>query len=213
MVRVARVGLPLAGTVLVKFAVLGVLAIAAARLGTQQAATHGVAEALVNLVFTVAVAIGQSVVPLVASAARDGDVRAGQRAVRAGVQVALCAVGVLGAVLLVGGRWIVPVFTDDPAVADRVERLLPLVVLVVVADALQAVWGFAMVGLRRTVPSLVSTAVFFGVLAVVAVPVADRHGLTGLWSALLVANVAQAVSKAVAFRVLCDRVDPVPAER
>jgi MATE family multidrug resistance protein len=44
--------------------------------------------------------------------------------------------------------------------------MLPLVLFVVVADALQAVFGFGMLGLARTLPSLMSTAVFFGLLCV-----------------------------------------------
>jgi MATE family multidrug resistance protein len=60
--------------------------------------------------------------------------------------------------------------------------------------------GFGLVGLKRTVPSLVSTAVWFGVLAALAVPVADTAGLAGLWTALACANLLQAVTKFVSFR-------------
>ncbi|WP_145968840.1 hypothetical protein [Streptomyces hyaluromycini] len=67
---------------------------------------------------------------------------------------------------------------DDP------EELLPVVLAVVVTDALQAVAGFGLVGLKRAGPSLVSTAVWFGILAAVSVPVADAAGLPGLWTAL-----------------------------
>ena len=63
VLRLARVGVPLGGTVLVKFSVLGVLTFAAARIGTDSAAVHSVSESLVNVVITAAVAVGQATVP------------------------------------------------------------------------------------------------------------------------------------------------------
>lgn len=42
-------------------------------------------------------------------------------------------------------------------------------------------------------------AVVYGALAVAAVPVADRGGLTGLWVALCAANVVVALGQALAF--------------
>ena len=83
--------------------------------------------------------------------------------------------------------------------AGQVARLLPLVLVVLVGDALQAVAGFALVGLKRSGPSLVSTVVWFGGLAVLAVPIADAAGLVGLWTALACANLLQAVTKTASF--------------
>ncbi|WP_432198703.1 MATE family efflux transporter [Streptomyces sp. bgisy027] len=197
--RLARVGIPLAGTVLIKFVVLGVLTFAAARLGTEQAAVHGVSETLVNLIYTLAVAIGQATVPIVAGSARDADAAGARRSVLAGGGVALCGVGTLGLVLVVFGHWIVPLFSEDASLQPQLEDQLPLVFAVVVTDALQAIAGFGMLGLKRTFPSLVSTAVFFGLLCLSAVPVADAGGLTALWSALICANLLQAITKGVIF--------------
>ncbi|MEV6485858.1 MATE family efflux transporter [Streptomyces sp. NPDC051576] len=200
VLRLARVGVPLGATVLVKFSVLGVLTFAAARIGTDSAAVHGVSESLVNVVFSAAVAVGQATVPLIAGYAEDRDLARVRRSVTAGTGVALCAVVVLGTALVVLRNPVIGLFTRSPGLADQVVRLLPLILAVVAADALQAVAGFALVGLRRTVPSLVSTVVWFGVLAALAVPVADATGLRGLWTALACANLLQAVSKYVSFR-------------
>ncbi|WOX13820.1 MATE family efflux transporter [Streptomyces sp. N50] len=200
VLRLARVGVPLGATVLVKFSVLGVLTFAAARIGTDSAAVHSVSESLVNVVFTAAVAVGQATVPLIAGYAEERDLARIRRSVDAGIGVALCAVVVLGTVLVVLRDPLISLFTRDPGLADQVVRLLPLVLAVVVTDALQAVAGFGLVGLKRTVPSLVSTAVWFGVLAALAVPVADAAGLSGLWTVLACANLLQAVTKFVSFR-------------
>lgn len=63
VIRLAGVGLPLAGTVLIKFAVLGVLAVAAARIDPANAAAHSISVSLVGLMFAAAVAVGQATIP------------------------------------------------------------------------------------------------------------------------------------------------------
>jgi MATE family multidrug resistance protein len=199
ILRLARVGLPLGGTVLVKFSVLGVLTFAAARISTASAAVHSVSESLVNVIFTAAVAVGQATVPLIAEYAEARDAVRIRGSVWAGIRVALCAVTVLGTVLLMLRGPMVGLFTKTPALENQVIQLLPLILAVVVTDALQAVAGFGLVGLKRTGPSLVSTAVWFGILAALSVPVADIAGLPGLWTALACANLLQAVTKLVSF--------------
>jgi Na+-driven multidrug efflux pump len=199
ILRLARVGIPLGGTVLVKFSVLGVLTFAAARISPGSAAVHSVSESLVNVVFTAAVAVGQATVPLIAEFAEARDTVRIRRSVWAGIRVALCAVTVLGAVLVMLRGPLVGLFTRTPELEDQVIRLLPLILAVVVTDALQAVAGFGLVGLKRAGPSLVSTVVWFGILAALSVPVADSAGLPGLWSALACANLLQAVTKLVSF--------------
>ncbi|MEV6021118.1 MATE family efflux transporter [Streptomyces sp. NPDC051997] len=199
ILRLARVGLPLGGTVLVKFSVLGVLTFAAARISTESAAVHSVSESLVNVVFTAAVAVGQAAVPLIAGYAEERDAVRVRRSVWAGIRVALCAVTALGTVLVVLRGPLVGLFTRTLALEDQVIGLLPLILAVVVTDALQAVAGFGLVGLKRTGPGLTSTAVWFGLLAALAVPVADTAGLPSLWAALACANLLQAVSKLVSF--------------
>ncbi|MEV5840424.1 MATE family efflux transporter [Streptomyces sp. NPDC051985] len=207
ILRLARVGLPLGATVLVKFSVLGVLTFAAARISTDSAAVHSVSESLVNVVFTAAVAVGQATVPLIAEYADAGDAARIRRSVWAGVQVALCAVTVIGTVLVMLRGPLVGLFTKSPALENQVIRLLPLILAVVATDALQAVAGFGLVGLKRTGPSLVSTAIWFGILAALSVPVADAAALPGLWTALACANLLQAVTKLGSFLRRTTRID------
>lgn len=192
ILELARVGIPMAGTVLVKFAVLGVLAVAAARVSATAAAAHNIATGLVSLAFTAALAIGQAMVPLVST--RTEGVR---RAVAATLMIATAALTAICAVIVLGD--VERLFTDDAGVRAAVAHLLVLIVLVVLADGVQAVLGFGLAGLKRTTPSFVVFAVCYGALAVVAVPAA-RHGLTGQWAALAVANLAVAVGQGFAFR-------------
>lgn len=198
IVQLAKVGIPLAGTVLIKFAVLGVLAFAAARIGTTSAAVHSVSVSLVNLMFTAAVAVGQATVPLVAVAARDNDVLGTRRGVLAGVGVALSAVVVLEGALVLLRDLVIPLFTFDPLLRAQVVAQLPLILAVVVGDAIQAVFGFGLVGIKRTVPSLATFAACYGFLALLAVPL-STGGLALLWTGLACSNVLLIVGQAVSF--------------
>jgi MATE family multidrug resistance protein len=197
--KLGAVGIPLAGTVLVKFAVLGVLTFAAARIGTDSAAVHSVGISLVNLIFTAAVAVGQATIPLISDYAQEHDSANIRRSVRAGTWLALAVVGFIATAVIVLSPWVVPLFTKDADVRPQIRELLPLVLAVVVTDALQAVVGFGLIGLKRTMPSFVSTALCYGGLAAVAAPVTTAGGLAALWTALALANCLQAVGKAYSF--------------
>ncbi|MEU6529850.1 MATE family efflux transporter [Streptomyces sp. NPDC046928] len=197
--KVGAVGIPLAGTVLVKFAVLGVLTFAAAGIGTDCAAVHSVGISLVNLIFTAAVAIGQATIPLVSGYAEERDSVNIRRSVRAGTWLALAVVGCIGTAVIVLSAWVVPLFTGDAALRPQITDLLPWVLAVVVTDAAQAVVGFGLIGLKRTGPSFVTTAVCYGVLAAAAAPIATAGGLSALWAALALANFFQAAGKAYSF--------------
>ncbi|WP_032757333.1 MULTISPECIES: MATE family efflux transporter [unclassified Streptomyces] len=199
VVALAGVGLPLAATVLIKFAVLGVLAVAAARIDPVHAAAHSISVSLTGLVFTAAVAVGQATIPLVAPHLKAKDVRGVRAAVRAGAVTALGAVLFIGGVLAVLRVPVLSLFTHDAAARDQILALLPLVLLVVVTDALQAVFGFGLVAIRDTVPSLLAFAVCYGLLALAAVPLTARGGLTALWLALLGANALLVVGQATFF--------------
>lgn len=201
--RLARVGIPLAATVLVKFGVLGLAAVSA---GTTSAAAHAIAISLVNLTFTAAVAVGQAVIPLVAVSARERDRRSMRRTVVTGGSLGTVTVLVLAALVVVFGDRVLNVATSDPEVVNQVVALLPLFLLAVTADAAQAVVGFALVGLRRTWPSFGAFAFCYGLLAAVAFPVVGFAGLTGLWIALALANLSLVAGQLVVFlRVTSER--------
>ncbi|WP_086663477.1 MATE family efflux transporter [Lentzea kentuckyensis] len=209
VMTLARVGIPMAGTVLVKFGVLGVLAFAAARVSTTAAAVHNIATALVSLTFTAAVAIGQAAVPIVSVRASRNDPRGVRRGVFAGLLTAMTTLSVICAVIVVLRTLVVPLFTSDQAVASAVTALLALVVLVILGDGLQAILGFGLTGLKRSTPSFVVFAVCYGTLALAAVPIAEHAGLTGLWVALAVANVLVATGQGLAFGRESARLLPV----
>ncbi|WP_433232263.1 MATE family efflux transporter [Actinomadura formosensis] len=196
----ARVGIPLAATVLIKFAVLGVLAFAASRVGTGEAAVYSVAVSLVNLMFTAAVAVGQAIVPVVAERLTAVDLHGIRSGVLSGLIVAAGAVIVLGGALTLLRGPVLEVFSSDPQVRAGLVDLLPLVLAATVADAFQALFGFGLIGIKRTMPSMMCFAVCYGALAIAAGPAAAMGGLSGLWGALVSANLVLVAAQGWCFR-------------
>ncbi|APU14976.1 MULTISPECIES: MATE family efflux transporter [Actinoalloteichus] len=202
-----RVGIPLSATVLIKFASLGVLAFAAARIGTAASAAHGIAVSLVNLTFTTAVAVGQAMVPLIARDVASGGARSRPIA-WAGVRIGVLALSVVALTLAACRDLLIPLFSADAVVTATVSGLLPWILLVVVADGMQAMLGFALIGLRRTVPSMIVLAAGHGLLVLLCLPIAASAGLAGLWAALLVTNLLLGVGQVVAFRRVTAKAAP-----
>ncbi len=75
----------------------------------------------------------------------------------------------------------------------------------VLADAVEAVAGFGLVGRQRASASFVAFAAVYGVLAVVAVPVANAGGLEALWAAVAVANLVLVAAQGALFARLSAR--------
>ena len=142
---------------------------------------------------------GALTIPLISDYATKHDSARIRRSVRAGTWLALVVVVFIAVTVIILSSWVVPLFTRDVDVRPQITDLLPLVLAVVVTDALQAVVGFGLIGLKRTVTSFVSTFICYGILAAVAAPVAAAGGLAALWTALALANLLQAASKAYSF--------------
>lgn len=198
-VELAKVGIPMAGTVLVKFGVLGVVALAVARISTDAAAGHNIATSVVGLVFTAAVAVGQAGIPLVSSRAAANDIPGIRRAVLAGVVVAGTVVAFLCLAMVLLDDQVIGVFSTDPAVVALMHTLMPLVALAIIADGLQAVFGFGLTGLKRSTASFIVFCAIYGLLALVALPIADTFGLSGLWATLAAINLGLVCGQAGAF--------------
>ncbi|SDL19472.1 multidrug resistance protein, MATE family [Nonomuraea maritima] len=183
--KLARVSIPLAGTVLIKFGVLAVVTFAASSSGTRDTAAHAVLTTLTGLIMMFSLSVAQVSVPEVA---RASDAVGARRASRTAALLAVMGTVVVAGLLFVLGDSLVAVFTDDPAVLARVVELLPLMLLASALDAVQAVQGFGLTALKRSSASLLFFSIGYGLLVVAAVPVARAWGITGLWTALAVAN-------------------------
>ncbi|WP_435825977.1 MATE family efflux transporter [Nocardiopsis alba] len=200
--RIARVGLPMGSTMLIKFGVLGLLAMAAATAGVADAAAHQIMVTLATFVFLPATAVGQATVPFMARAAKDADER-GHRPVRrallAGICLALPVVAASVLLVFLAARPLLGVFTPDPQVQTLVIGLLPVLFVVVLADGAQALPGMGLLAIKRTTPTLYTFALCFGLLALTAFPIAAAGGLTWLWLAYAAASLGLVLGQGGSF--------------
>ncbi|GAA0946565.1 MATE family efflux transporter [Nonomuraea longicatena] len=193
----ARVSLPLAGTVLVKFGGLGVATFAAALTTVAEAAAHSVLGTLTGFTFLASLAVAQAALP---EMARAGGVAELRRVARTAALLAVAASSLGGLALLLAGDVLVPLFSADPAVQAGVLAVVPLMLLASTIDAAQAVQGFGLVALKRSGASLRYFAAGYGLLALAAVPVARTWGIAGLWTALAAVNLLLLVLQGTGFR-------------
>ncbi|TDC99284.1 MATE family efflux transporter [Nonomuraea deserti] len=182
IMKLARVGIPLSGTLLIKFAVLGVVTYAAVRTGTREAAAHAVLYAIMGPLMFMSLSVAQASVPEVARAHGVREVRS---VTRAALALAVAGVAAGGSLLLAFRDPLVTLFTSDDGVRTTVLGLAWLVVVMAAVDGTQAVVAFGLAGLKRSSWSLGSVAAGYGMLTVAAVLVAATWGLAGLWWALI----------------------------
>ncbi|GAA3566531.1 hypothetical protein GCM10022419_053990 [Nonomuraea rosea] len=181
ILRMAKVGLPMSATILIKFTVMGGVTYAAARTGTQGAAAHAILGSLGGFLTLTAFAVGQAATPEIARAASAAEARRINRAA-----LAIGTAGVLAGalVLLVAGRAVLGLFTSDADVAGAAFALLPLLVAYSVVNGGGIVTSAGMVALKRSAWSLGSAVAGHGLLALAMIPVTAAFGLAGLWTAL-----------------------------
>ncbi len=197
IITLAKVSIPLAGTVLIKFAVLGVVTLAASTTGTRDTAAHAVLTTLTGFIMVTSLSIASAALPDVA---RATDTAGARRAHRGAVLLAITGTLVVAGLLLGFGENLLVLFSDDAAVRDRVLGLLPLMLLASALDAAQAVQGTGLTALKRSSSSLMFLAIGYGLLLLTAVPVAGTWGITGLWAAMAVANGLLVVLQGTGFR-------------
>ncbi|WP_052423827.1 MATE family efflux transporter [Nonomuraea candida] len=206
--KLAKVSVPLAGTVLVKFGVLGFVTFAASTTSARDTAAHAVLTTLAGLMMMASLSVAQAAVPEVARAA---DAAGARRAHRTAVVLATMGTLVVAGLLLGFGERVLVLFSDDPAVRERVLALLPLMLASALLDAAQAVQGTGLTALKRSGAGLLSFAIGYGLLVVATVPVARAWGITGLWAAMAVANGLLVVLQGAGFHRHSARVGLTPA--
>ncbi|MFI6176250.1 MATE family efflux transporter [Nonomuraea sp. NPDC051191] len=197
IVRLARVSVPLAATVLIKFGVLGVVTFAASTTGARDTAAHAVLTTLTGLIMMASLSVAQASVPEVA---RAGDPAGARRANRTAALLAVAGTLTAALALLLFGEEVLGLFTGDVAVRERALGLLPLMLLSSLADAAQAVQGVGLTALKRSGASLAYFVLGYGALLAAAVPVARTWGIIGLWVAMAAANGLLLVLQGAGFR-------------
>ncbi|TMR12415.1 MATE family efflux transporter [Nonomuraea turkmeniaca] len=196
IVRMARVGIPMSATLVVKFAVMGGVTYAAARTGAQGAAAHAILVSLHGFLGLGAFAVAQAVTPEIARAAAPGDAR---RLNRAALTIAAAGELAGALVLLFLGEAVLGLFTSDDTVLDLALVLLPLLAAYALADDCAIVTSAGLTGLKRSTWSLGSAIAGNGMLALAMAPAAAAYGLAGLWIALIASRVLILAVQTVGF--------------
>ncbi|GAB2495943.1 MATE family efflux transporter [Nocardiopsis aegyptia] len=204
--RIARVGLPSGATLVIKFGAMSVLALAVARVSAQEAAAHQLLVVVATFAFLPAVAVGQSLVPAAAKAAARRDRAGVRRTVLAGYAVAVPVAAGSAAALWTAAGPLMGLLTSDPRVGATAAAVVPVLCVVVVADALQVLPGMGLLGIKHPRPSMYAFAACYGLLALAALPLARLGGLPVLWSAYAVTTCGLVVAQATAFRLRSARV-------
>lgn len=194
--RMARVGVPMSATLVVKFTVMGTVTYAAARTGAHGAAAHAVLIALDALVGLSSMAVGQALAP---EMARTTSAREARRLRRAALTVVTGAVAAGGLALLLLGEEVLGLFSSDPAVVSVAVGLLPLFVVYALGNNAVIVTAAALTGLRSSGSHLAVSATGYGLLAVVVAPVTAAWGMPGLWTALAAACALILAAQSVVF--------------
>ncbi|SET76090.1 polysaccharide biosynthesis C-terminal domain-containing protein [Nonomuraea wenchangensis] len=186
IVRMARVGVPMSATLVIKFTVMGGVAYTAARTGVQGAAAHAILIALDGFLGLAAFAAAQAATPEIARAASPRDAR---RVSGAAVTIAAAGVLVGGLVLLLPGGAVLGAFTPDAAVLGLAGGLVPLLLAFSLVGNCGIVVAYGLVGLRRSTWQLASAGTGYGLLALTMTQATEAGGLAGLWTAMVASAV------------------------
>ncbi|SDK73123.1 multidrug resistance protein, MATE family [Nonomuraea maritima] len=175
---------------------MGSVTYAAARTGAHGAAAHAVLIALDAFVGLSSMAVGQALAP---EMARTTSSREARRLRRAALTVVTGAVATGGLALLLLGEEVLGLFSSDRAVVSVAVGLLPLFVVYALGNNAVIVTAAALMGLRISGSHLAVSATGYGLLAVVAGPVAAAWGMPGLWTALAAACALILAAQTVVF--------------
>ncbi|MGA3098782.1 MAG: MATE family efflux transporter [Bryobacteraceae bacterium] len=188
--RLAGLGIPAATQMLVEGAVFGLVTVFAARLDEASLAAHGIAMNVISTTYMVPLGIGSAAAVRVGQAVGRKDPRGAAAAGWSAVLLSALFMGAAGVALWVVPRWIVEIYTHDPAVIRIGVTLLRIAAFFELFDGFQTVTTGALRGLGDTRTPMLA---HFGGYWLVGLPLAYalcfsfRWGVSGLWVGLLAA--------------------------
>jgi MATE family multidrug resistance protein len=185
--RLAGLGIPAAMQMLVEGAVFGLVTVFAARLDEASLAAHGIAVNVISTTYMVPLGISSAAAVRVGQAVGRKDPRGAEAAGWSAVALSTLFMGAAGVALWVVPRWIVEIYTRDPAVIRIGATLLRIAAFFELFDGFQTVATGALRGLGDTRTPMLA---HFGGYWLVGLPLAYvlcfsfRWGASGLWVGL-----------------------------
>ncbi len=193
LAALARLGVPMGGSIMVEVTGFTFMAFFIARLGATPVAGHQIAINLVSMMFMMPLAIANASSTLVAQSIGAGELRDARRVGWHGVELGLLIAAAMGGAVYGLREGILGLYTRDAAIVAAALPLLAWVAVFHVADAAQTIAAFVLRAWRiAVVPLVIYVLAIWGVgLAggyVVAFDLggwtpAALRGAPGFWSA------------------------------
>jgi MATE family multidrug resistance protein len=184
LVRLLRIGVPIAMQHALEFGAFGLIAVLMGTLGTVQMAAHQVAINLASLTFMVPLGIGSAAAVLVGRAVGRGDAADARRAAVTALATGVTFMSASAVVMLALPAFLAALYTNDPAVLALTAALIPIAGVFQVFDGTQVVAMGTLRGIGDTRgPMLISLLGFWCVGVPVSVFLGFRAGAgpKGLW--------------------------------
>lgn len=198
-----RLGLPMGLSNFVEITSFTLIALFVAPLGAAVVAGHRIVGNLSAIIYMVPLSIAIATLTRVGRAAGAQDGARCEVAVKVGLILATSVSTLVGVALALAAGFLVPLFSDDPAVTSIALSLVIYVALYQLCDAFQTVAGYALRGLKVTVlPMLIHLVAFWGVGLAGGAWLAYHSGLgvSGFWLAAVFSTVVASAAFAVLLR-------------
>ena len=159
-----RLGIPMGVSIMVEVTGFAFMAFFISRIGTTPVAGHQVATNLVSLMFMVPLSIGNASSTLVAQRIGAADPQDARRLAWHSLGIGLALAAVMGSAVLLGQRFVLGLYTSNPAVVAAAVPLIAWLVVFHIADAAQTIAAFVLRAYRiATLPVFIYVAALWGV--------------------------------------------------
>jgi MATE family multidrug resistance protein len=217
LVAMLRLGLPIAGQMMIEFGAFSTVAVLAGWFGSDAMAGHQIAINLASLMFMVPLGIGSSAAVLVGHAIGEGDVPHARRVAGAALACGVSFMAVSAVLLVTMPRLFASAYSSAPSVVAVAAALIPIAGVFQVFDGLQVVSAGILRGIGDTrAPMLINVCAFWLVGMPVSLWLGFRAGggVVGLWWGFVAGLAAVAVLLIARVRVRMGRaIERVQVER
>lgn len=194
MAKMFRIGLPVAAGGAVFSAVYIVLTRITSQFGTPALAALGVGHKIESLSYMACIGFGVAAATVVGQNLGAGRPERARRGGWIATGYALAATGAAALAFLLVPEWLMAVFTRDPAVIEAGSSYLRIVAIAQVFMAFELVLMIAMEGAGYTIPAMVSSIGLTVLRLPLAVLLAGRIGLAGVWWSISSTAIARGVA-------------------
>lgn len=205
ILRILRLGLPIAVSIIMEVGMFTAVAVLMGSLGKVQMAAHQIALNYASMMFMLPLSIAQAITIRVGHAAGAGDYPLVVVRGRVGIVMAGGIMALSATLLLLFPQVIVALYTDDASVAQMAMTLLFAAALFQFSDGLQVAASGALRGLKdTTVPMFITMLSYWGVGFPSAWVIGILWGVgpQGLWGGLAAGLTCAAILLNLRFQLL-----------